>query len=97
MINRSIVLGYGTVTKEAMQDRELSIESKAIYSYLCSFSGGKDEAWPSMSKMSYDLVCDERTIRKHIKILVEQEYIEIKRYRYSGSKSFANNHYAILK
>lgn len=97
MINRNIELGYGTVTKESMQDRKLTIEAKAIYAYLCSFAGGKDEAYPSMSKMSYDLDCDERTIRKHIKVLVEQEYIQIERYRYSGSKSFANNHYVILK
>ena len=58
-MNRDIELGYGTVSKITMQDRKLSIEAKAIYAYLCSFSGGKDEAWPSISKMCYDLDVSE--------------------------------------
>jgi hypothetical protein len=97
MIQRNIELGYGTVTKEAMQDRTLSLESNGIYAYLCSFAGGKDVAWPSMSKMAYDLQKTEKTIRKHIAILVKSEYIEIDKYRYEKSKRFANNHYNILK
>lgn len=97
MMQRSVELGYGTVTKCAMQDRELTIESKAIYAYLCSFAGGKDEAWPSVNKMCYDLCIEERRLRKHMKILVENEYVEIEKYRYSKTSQFANNHYVILK
>ena len=97
MIQRNVELGYGTVTKDSMQDRQLTIEAKAIYAYLCSFAGGKDEAWPSISKMCYDLQIEERRLRKHMKILVENEYIEIDKYRYSKSQQFANNHYVILK
>ena len=96
-MNREIELGYGTVTKEAMQDKELTIESKAIYAYLCSFAGGKDIAWPSISKMCYDLRIEERRLRKHMKILVQEEYIEIEKYRYSKTSQFANNRYVILK
>lgn len=97
MIQRTVELGYGTVTKSAMQDIDLTIEAKAIYAYLCSFAGGKDEAYPSVSKMCYDLQIEERRLRKHMKILVENEYIEIDKYRYDKSKQFANNHYIILK
>lgn len=97
MIQRNIELGYGQVTKEAMQDRSLSLESKGIYAYLCSYAGGKNEAYPSMKKIAYDLQVTEKTVRKHIKILVENEYIEIDKYRYETSKQFANNHYVILK
>ena len=97
MINRNIELGYGTVTKEAMQDRNLSIEAKGIFAYLCSFAGGKDEAYPSVSKMCFDLCIEERRLRKHMKLLIEHEYIEIDKYRYKKTQQFANNHYNILK
>jgi len=97
MIQRNVELGYGTVTKEAMQDRELTIEAKAIYAYFCSYAGGKDEAYPSMKKIAYDLCVTEKTARKHIKILVDREYITIDKYRWDKSKQFCNNHYVINK
>ena len=97
MINRAIELGYGTVTKEIMQDKGLTIESKAIYAYLCSFAGGKDEAYPSISKMCYDLQITDQRLRKHMKLLIDSGYIEIEKYRYAKSQRFANNHYIILK
>ena len=97
MIQREIELGYGTVTKSAMQDQNLTIEAKAIYSYLCSFAGGKDEAWPSVSKMSCDLKVSEPRLRKHLNLLIEYEYIERHRRRWSESKQWASNVYEILK
>ena len=97
MIQRNIELGYGTVTKEAMQDRKLSIEAKAIYAYLCSFAGGKDEAWPSISKMCYDLDVSENRFRKHINKLLEFEYIERDKRRFVKSKRWDSNVYTILK
>ena len=97
MIQRNIELGYGTVTKEAMQNRELSIEAKAIYAYLCSFAGGKDEAWPSISKMLYDLHISENRFRKHFNLLLDYEYIERSRRRFTNSKQWASNVYSILK
>ena len=97
MIQRNIELGYGTVTKEAMQDRKLTIEAKAIYAYLCSFAGGTDEAWPSISKMCYDLNVSENRLRKNITLLIKNDYIERDRRRYNKSKQWANNVYTILK
>ena len=97
MIQRKIETGYGTVTKVAMQDICLTIEAKAIYAYLCSFAGGKDEAWPSVSKMAYDLGVSEPRLRKHLNLLIEHKYIERYRRRYSNSKQWANNVYVILK
>ena len=97
MISRNIELGYGTVTKEAMQDRELSIEAKAIYAYLCSFAGGKDEAWPSVSKICYDLNISEKRMRKHLNLLITNEYIDRYRRRFDKSKQWASNVYEILR
>lgn len=96
-MQRDIVCGYGTVTKTAMQDRDLTIQAKAIYAYLCSYAGGKDEAHPGIAKICYDLCVDERTLRKHMKLLIEHGYVRIDRYRYAGSMAYANNHYIIIK
>jgi len=97
MINRNIELGYGTVTKDAMQDRTLTIEAKAIYAYLCSFAGGKDEAWPSIKKICYDLVISENRMRKHLNVLISTGYIERSRRRFANSKQWASNVYEILQ
>ena len=97
MIQRNVELGYGTVTKEAMQDKLLSIEAKAIYAYLCSFAGGKDEAWPSVSKMCYDLKISKDRFYRHVKCLIINDYIEVKKSYYSNSGKWANNLYTILK
>lgn len=97
MINRDIELGYGTVTKTAMQDRALTLQAKGIYAYICSFAGGKDEAWPSLSKMCYDLGVSRQTLQKHIRLLVDNEYIEKAQYYYKETGQFSSTHYTILK
>lgn len=97
MIQRNIENGYGTVTKAAMLDQNLTIEAKAIYAYLCSFAGGKDNAWPSVSRICYDLKISENRFHKHIKHLINNEYIKKTRQRWSDSKQFAGNIYRILK
>lgn len=97
MRDRDISKGYGMVTKVAMQDRELPIQAKGIYAYMCSFAGGKDEAHPSLSRITYDLDMDRKTVQKHIKTLVDKGYIEVDRGRYVESKKFAPNYYTILK
>ena len=97
MIQRGISLGYGTVTKESMQDRSLSIEAKAIYAYLCSFAGGKDEAYPSISKMCYDLGISRGRFYKHFNMLIDREYVS-KTMRYKADTGYrGNNLYTIDK
>ncbi len=96
MIQRGIEIGYGTVTKEAMQDRNLTIEAKAIYAYLCSYAGGKDEAYPGINKICYDLGINVKRFRKHMQLLIDNDYITIDKYRYTNGK-YASNHYYINK
>jgi len=97
LIQRNVELGYGTVTKEAMQDRELTIEAKAIYAYLCSFAGGKDKAWPAVSKMCYDLKISKDRFYKHMQLLLDNDYISKKRVHYTDTGTWANNRYFIEK
>jgi hypothetical protein len=87
--------GYGKVSKSVMTDRNLTIESKAIYSYLCSFAGNKDEAFPSVKKICYDLKINVKRFYKHMGPLIDKGYIEVHRIRYADSKQWANNVYKL--
>lgn len=76
-----------------MIDNEISIEAKAIYAYLCSYSGEKMEAYPSISLMSSQLKISKGRLGKHIKFLLEKNYISIKHIRTGGH--YGNNLYII--
>ena len=43
--------GYGIVAKFVMRDKNLSVEAKAIYAYICSFAGSGTTAFPSAELM----------------------------------------------
>lgn len=85
--------GYGLIAKKLMRDKTLSIESKAIYGYLASFSGTGMTSFPSR-----DLMCDELNISinrftKYRKELIESGYVTIKRER--TENGFSKNIYIL--
>lgn len=47
--------GYRIIPKLVMEDSNLSIEVKAIYSYLCSYTGGSNNYYPSISLQCFHL------------------------------------------
>lgn len=69
--------GYGIIPKSIMKDKAISIEAKAIYSYLCSYAGSGNTAFPSVSLMCSDLGIGENRFYKHRKQLVDKKYITI--------------------
>ena len=74
--NNSILsAGYGSIPKRIMIDKRLSIESKAIYSYLCSYAGGGCEAYPSISRMVSDLAISENRFYRHFEYLIKLGYV----------------------
>lgn len=85
--------GYGTVYKEVMKTPKLSIEAKAIYSYLSSYAGGKDTAFPSVDLICHELNISENRFRKYKDELVNQKVIDIKRQR--TDNGFSKNIYTI--
>ncbi len=87
--------GYGVIAKQAMQDRRLSIEAKAIYAYICSFAGAGESAFPSVKKMCYDLKIDIKRFYKHRKLLEDNGYIEVQHMIWRESKQKANNVYQV--
>ena len=47
--------GYGNIPKLVMQDRRITPEAKCIYGYFASYAGMGNSAFPSVSKIMYDL------------------------------------------
>lgn len=87
--------GYGNVPKSVMKDKDLSIEEKAIYSYLCSYAGSGNTAFPSVSLMCSDLNIGENRFYKHRKQLVDKNYITIGKEKQSDG-TWQNNIYTLV-
>ena len=85
--------GYGTIAKLVMKDKNLTIEAKAIYSYLCSYAGAGESAFPSVDLIVSDLNISENRFFKHRKCLIDKGYISIERNK--TSNGWSNNIYTI--
>ncbi len=86
--------GYGNIAKLVMKDKNLTIGAKAVYAYLCSYSGGGGIAYPSRSLICYDLGITQETLSKYLNNLEEEGYILREQQRNKGS--FSHNIYTIL-
>lgn len=87
--------GYGTVPKLIMQDRNLSVTSKAIYAYFCSYTGAGNTCFPSYKKICYDLNIHEETFIKHFKPLVHFGYVQVQQIRDQINGRFSHNAYIL--
>lgn len=85
--------GYGIIPKIVMQDKRLTIESKAIYSYFCTYAGAGETAFPSVGKICHDLCIGEERYRKHFKDLVKYGYITVEQLKEKGK--FSRNIYTL--
>lgn len=90
--------GYGTVYKEVLKDKDLSIEAKAIYSYLSSYAGGEDKAFPSIGLICHELNISEKRFYKHRKELLDKNIISKTRERTNNGFSktiYTINHHFV--
>ena len=69
--------GYGTVAKSVMKSKNISIGSKALYAYLCSYAWGKNESYPTVNSIITDLGISERTFSKHRRELEKSGYVTV--------------------
>ncbi len=70
--------GYGIVPKAVIEDKNLSITSKVLYSLLCVFKGDGEVASPKRDTiMSYVGISAKNTYYKHREQLVDSGYIEV--------------------
>ena len=89
--------GYGQLAKIVMLDPLLTLESKAIYAYFCSYcGGGTNTAFPGRDKIVHDLHVNKDTYYKHFKLLVSNGYISVEqRAGNSSHPGFHHNIYTI--
>lgn len=86
--------GYGMIPKLPMQDINLNIQSKAIYAYLCSYSGAGETAFPTRKKICYDLQISNDTLGKYLSQLIERGYLQVEQMKEKGK--FSHNIYTLL-
>lgn len=68
---KTSITGYGLVFKRVMKDRNISVEAKALYSYLSAYAGADESAFPSV-----DLIKHELGIGKHRFLRAKNELID---------------------
>lgn len=68
--------GYGIVYQKIMRNKNLTVEAKAIYAYLCSFAGNGTECYPGVDLMAIELCMSKDRLYKHLNILVNEGIIE---------------------
>lgn len=71
--------GYGVIPKFVMHDGDLSLESKAIYAYLCALAGSGDTTFPYRETILGQLKLAKNTYYNHYKPLIDQGYITVER------------------
>lgn len=87
--------GYGFVAQRIMRMKGLDKSAKIIYCYLCSFSGTKMEAWPSVELICDELGMERKTFYKHMKTLKEQGFITSERIK-NDQQKFESTKYKII-
>lgn len=87
--------GYGILPKMVMLDRKLTIESKAIYSYFCSYAGAGNQAFPGTKKIQEDLCIGKDRYYKHFNLLKDLGYIKVEQVR-NNKGLFKHNLYTLV-
>ena len=85
--------GFGLIHRNIMRDKNLSIESKAIYGYISSFAGTGMVAYPGISLMCSELNISEKRFHKYKKELLDNGYLSIE--REDKGKGFSKNVYTL--
>lgn len=83
--------GYGIVYKAIMQNPDISIKAKGIYCYLASYCGRNSYAYPSRSKILFDLNIGTSAYYNHYNSLIEHGILSVK------SSVGNRNQYYIIK
>ena len=86
--------GYGIIMRAAMRSNAVSCGAKAVYAYLCSYSGYNGVCYPSQNLIAHDLNLNVGTVRKYLRELALHRYINTKRVRSDNGK-FERYEYSI--
>lgn len=89
-------LGFGIIPKLVMQDKRLTIQAKAIYSYFCSYAGAGRTAFPGREKIVSDLKISKDSYYKHFNLLKKYGYVQTVQEK-SKDGTFRNNIYTLME
>ena len=79
--------GYGNVYKDIMSNPNLSLQSKAVYGYLSSFTGDQEYCFPSYDTMQKHLKISRASLSKYIKELIAFGVVQVNK-RFTGSNQY---------
>jgi len=86
--------GYGIIPKVVMVSSKLSIKSKALYAYICSFAGNGSGAFPYVKNILYHLGITQNSYRKYLKELLDYNCLSVGQ-RIEINGTFGPNDYYI--
>ena len=76
---KTSITGYGLVFKRVMKDRNISIEAKALYSYLSSYAGADESAFPSVELIKHELNIGKQRYQRARRELENAGYLQVDR------------------
>ncbi|MCD8869766.1 helix-turn-helix domain-containing protein [Staphylococcus epidermidis] len=76
---KSSVSGYGLVFKRVMKDRNISIEAKALYSYLSAYAGTDESSFPSVGLIKHELGIGKHRFLRAKNELINNGYLTVDR------------------
>lgn len=83
--------GFGIIPQEVMFDVTLSVKSKALYAYFCSFSGSGHSVYPSRETILADMNISKEVYYNALNPLIEAGYIKIEK-----AKGFINKNVFVI-
>lgn len=69
--------GFGIIQQSVMQDPELSIEAKGLYSYFASYTGSGSSIFPKRETILKDLKLSKNSYYKHYNSLINNGYLRV--------------------
>ena len=70
--------GFGNIYQFVMKDPELHIYAKALYAFLCSYSGGGTNPYPKRDTITENLMA-KSSYYKYLQQLIDNGYIRLKK------------------
>ena len=88
--------GFGLSPKLVTKDKRLSLEAKGIYAYLSSYAGSDfEKVFPSRNMILEDLGISINRYYKHLKQLIDCNYITVEKTTTKGNR-FGRNIYTLI-
>ena len=89
-INYRLKDGFGQVSNNVMRDPEISLQEKAVYSYLCTYSDAStNQTYVGIAKMANECGVSQSTIKRILDGL-ESKKIIMRVSRGNGLTTFTN-------